>query len=123
MDFSNKNKKSDVVLKAFKAFLKNIDKVPRSILMDAGTEFVLVRKWCAENNIKTYLPYSSFHGSFIERFNQSIKNRVYRWMDSNKTENYIDSLGSILEGIIIPLTPQSVYPLIMHGVINPLIRE
>ena len=41
--------------------------------MDAGTEFVLVRKWCAENNIKTYLPYSSFHGSFIERFNQSMK--------------------------------------------------
>ena len=66
--------------------------------MDAGTEFVLVRKWCAENNIKTYLPYSSFHGAFIEWFNQSIKNLIYRWMDSNKTENYIDSLGSILEG-------------------------
>ena len=91
--------------------------------MDAGTEFVLVRKWCAENNIKTYLPYSTFHGSFIERFNQSIKNRMYRWMDSNKTENYIDSLGSILEDIIIPLTHQSVYPLISHGVINPLIHE
>ena len=66
--------------------------------MDAGTEFVLVRKWCAENNIKTYLPYSSFHGSLIERFNKSIKNRMYRWMDSNETENYIDSLGSTLEG-------------------------
>ena len=84
-------------LKHSKLFLKNIEKAPRSILMGAGTEFVLVRKWCAENNIKTYLPYSSFHGSFIERFNQSIKNRMYRWMDSNKTENYIDSLGSILE--------------------------
>ena len=92
------NKKSDVVLRAFKSFINNIDKIPRSILMDAGTEFVLVRKWCAENNIKTYLPYSSFHGAFIERFNQSIKNRIYRWMDSNKTENYIDSLASILEG-------------------------
>ena len=66
--------------------------------MDAGTEFVLVRKWCAENNIKTYLPYSSFHGSFIERSNQSIKIRMYRWMDLNKNENYIGSLGSILEG-------------------------
>ena len=96
--FPIKNKKSDVVLKVFKTFIKNIDKVPRSILMDAGTEFVLVRKWCAENNIKTYLPYSSFHGSFIERFNQSIKNRMYRWMDTNKTERYIDSLESLLEG-------------------------
>ena len=96
--FPIKSKKSDVVLKAFKSFINNVDKIPRSILMDAGTEFVLVRKWCAENNIRTYLPYSSFHGSFIERFNQSIKNRMYRWMDSNKTENYIDSLESILEG-------------------------
>ena len=34
----------------------------------------------------------------MERFNQSIKNRMYRWMDSNKTENCIHSLGSILEG-------------------------
>ena len=58
--------------------------------MDTGTEFVLVRKWCAENNIKTYLPYSSFRGSFIERFNQAIKNRMYSWMYSNKIENYID---------------------------------
>ena len=66
--------------------------------MDAGTEFVLVREWCAENNIKIYLSYSSFHGSFMERFNQSNKNRMLRWMDSNKTENNIDSLGSILEG-------------------------
>ena len=40
-----KNKKSDVGLKVSKTFIKNIDKVPRGILMDAGTEFVLVRKW------------------------------------------------------------------------------
>ena len=58
--------------------------------MDAGTEFVLVRKSCAENNIKTHLPYSSFDGSSIERFDQSINKRMYRWMDSNKAENYID---------------------------------
>ena len=79
----HRNKKSDVVLKAFKTFINNIDKIPRSILMNARTEFVLVRKWCAESNIKTYLPYSSFRGSLIESFNQSIKNRIYRWMDSN----------------------------------------
>ena len=54
------NKKSDVVLRAFKSFINNIDKIPRSILMDAGTEFVLVRKLCAENNIKTYLPIHLF---------------------------------------------------------------
>ena len=91
--------------------------------MDAGTELVLVRKWCAENNIKTYLPHSSFHGSFIGCFNQSIKNRMYRWVDSNKTENYIDSLGSILEGYNNCTRSSIGLPLISHGVINQLIHE
>ena len=84
-----KSKKSGVVLKAFNSLLRCMDKAPRSLLTDAGGEFVLVRKWCIKNNIKVYLPYSSFHGSYIERFNQSIKNRIYRWMDTNKTEKYI----------------------------------
>ena len=66
--------------------------------MDAGGEFTSVRRWCNENNIKSYLPYSSFHGSFIERFNQSDKNRLYRRMDANKTEKYIDHLEKILKG-------------------------
>ena len=66
--------------------------------MDAGAEIVLFRKRCAENNIKTYLRYSSFHGSFIEMSNQSIRNRMNRWMDTNKTERYIYSLVSLLEG-------------------------
>ena len=93
-----KNKKSDVVLSAFKILLKRMNRLPRSVLMDAGGEFTSVRRWCNENNIKTYLPYSSFHGSFIERFNQSIKNRLYRWMDANQTEKYIDHLEKILKG-------------------------
>ena len=93
-----KNKKSGVVLKAFKIPLRSMDKVPRSLLTDVGGEFVLVRKWCIKNNIKVYLPYSSFHGSYIERFNQSIKNRIYRWMDTNKTEKYINHLESLLQG-------------------------
>ena len=93
-----KSKKSDVVLHAFKTLLKRIVKVPRSVLTDAGGEFVLVRKWCTENNIRTYLPYSSFHGLFIERFNQSMKSRLYKWMDANQTEKYVSSVEKILEG-------------------------
>ena len=83
---------------AFKKLLQNINKTPRSLLTDAGGEFVLVRKWCEKNNIKTYIPSSSFYGAHIEKFNQTIKNRLYRWMDTNKTENYIPHLDSLLQG-------------------------
>ena len=62
--------------------------------MNAGNEFVSVRKLCAEIISKpTFLIHH-----FIEKFNQSIKKRMYRWMDTNKTERYIESLESLLEG-------------------------
>lgn len=47
-----KNKKSDVVLIAFKKLFQNINKTPRSLLTDAGGEFVLVRKWCEKTTSK-----------------------------------------------------------------------
>ena len=69
MDSPLKSEKSGEVLKSFKILLRGMDKAPRSLLTDAGGEFVLVRKWCIKNNIKVHLPYSSFHGLYIERFN------------------------------------------------------
>ena len=93
-----KSKKSGEVLNAFQKILKESGKKPHSILTDSGGEFSLVIKWCLKNNIKTYLPYSSFHGAIIERFNQSIKNRIYNWMDQYKTEKYSPHLQDILIG-------------------------
>ena len=95
-----------------------MNKLPRSVLMDAGGEFTSVRRWCNENNIKTYLPYSSFHGSFIERFNQSIKNRLYRWMDANQTEKYIDHLKNILRDTTNLYILRLVNHQIRHGIIS-----
>ena len=93
-----KLKKSEEVLNAFKKIIKEAKKTPHSILSDAGGEFSLLKKWCLNNNIKTYLPFSSFHGAIVERFNQTIKSRIYRWMDHYKTENYIPYLQNILLG-------------------------
>ena len=95
-----KSKKSVEVLKAFKKILKEAGKTPHSILSDSGGEFSLLKKWCLNNNIKTYLPYSSFHGAIVARFNQTIKNRIYRWMDQYKTDTYLPHLQDILLGIL-----------------------
>jgi hypothetical protein len=49
-----KNKKSDVVLIAFKKLFQSINKTPRSLLMDAGGEFVDTLKKlfkCNQNNV------------------------------------------------------------------------
>ena len=124
--FPLKSKTSENVLKGFKSILKTSGKIPKSILTDAGGEFSLVRKWCKDQNISTYLPYSSFHGAIIERFNQTIKNRIYRWMDHFTTEKYITHLEQILEGYnnsnhsTIGVSPNVAWS---DRSIHPLIRE
>ena len=95
-----KSKSGKDVLIGFKEILKRAQKIPSSILSDSGKEFrnKIFLSFCKENNIKTYEAFSSFHGAIVERFNQSIKNRLFKWMDFNKTENYLPYLSQILEG-------------------------
>ena len=45
-----------------------------------------------------YILHSSIHGAYIENFNKTIKNRLYRWMDANTSERYMIHLDSILQG-------------------------
>ena len=95
-----KSKNSHDVLTGFKNILNKIEKIPNSILSDSGTEFRNkdFLKYCNEKNIKTYEAFSSFHGAIVERFNQTLKNRIYKWMDHYKTERYLPYLQDILSG-------------------------
>ena len=59
--------------------------------------------WLENGALKIISEHISHIDHFTDRLLKRVlinqlKNRMYRWMDSNKTENYIDSLGSILEG-------------------------
>lgn len=93
-----KNKKSSTVLNGFKTILQRAKKFPRSVVSDSGTEFTNKNfvQHCKENSIKCYQSYTSTHASFVERFNRTIKNRIYSYMDSHKTQRFVDVVQDII---------------------------
>ena len=93
-----RNKQSSSVLEGFKKVLKIAKEYPDTILSDSGTEFTNKNflKFCSDNSIKCFRSYTSIHAPYVERFNRTIKNIIYAYMDGNKTERFIDSLSNII---------------------------
>ena len=93
-----KNKKSETVLNGFKEMLRKANKYPSSVMTDGGTEFTnsLFIQFCKRNSIEFKRSYTSYHASFVERFNRTIKNRIYSYMDGARTERFIDVLQDII---------------------------
>ena len=93
-----KDKKSQTVLSGFKALLQKAKKYPSSVVSDSGSEFTNNKfvQFCKENSIKCHQSYTSIHASFVERFNRTIKNRIYSYMDSHNTQRFVDVLQDII---------------------------
>lgn len=85
------DKKASTVLSAFKSVLKEAKTHPKILVVDRGTEFNNreFTKFCEENNIKIYTPDSSVHAAYIERFNRTLQNLIYRFMTENETYRFI----------------------------------
>lgn len=93
-----KNKDSKSVLKEFKNIIDNLDKKPLTIVCDRGSEFVnkSFKDFCNIENIELILPKSNIHASYVERFNRTIQNLIFKFMTENSTNRYIDHLDQIL---------------------------
>lgn len=85
------DKKASTVLSAFKSVLKEAKEKPKILVVDRGTEFNNREfiKFCNDNNIKIYTPDSSVHAAYIERFNRTLQNLIYRFMTENETYRFI----------------------------------
>ena len=63
------------------------------------TEFSnqLFKDYCVQNKIKCFNPDTSIHAAFVERFNRSLQDLIYRYKTENETRRYIDVLPQLLE--------------------------
>ena len=93
-----KNKQGETVLKAF----KNIEKrVPEGIgtflLTDAGSEFIYkgFQDYLQSKNIERGIP--NDHAAHVERFNQTIKADIEKYLEENQTNRYIDMLPNLTQ--------------------------
>ena len=88
------NKTATSFMQGFISIMQRAKSFPRRILSDKGAEIKnkIFQAYCRENNIKLIYSNNLTHAPFIERFNRTLKNLMFRYMTHNETNRYIDTL-------------------------------
>lgn len=94
-----KSKNSKSMLKAFKKLFKQCKVNISNIQTDFGLEFYnkLVQNYFKRLNIHHYSSYSEHKASVVERFNRTLKSRLFRIFTHTNSYRYIDTLKSVLK--------------------------
>lgn len=92
-----KSKTADEVTKAFATILKKKSNVPKNLQVDQATEFFnakfqdLMKKY----KINLYHTYSVLKASVVERFNRTLKNKLWKIFSLQGNYRYIDILPKV----------------------------
>jgi|688.fasta_scaffold79921_6 hypothetical protein len=94
-----KRKNGNYTTLAFKSVLIKSKRCPKKIQLDKGTEFLnsSFKKLLVEYNIKYYHLKSSVKACIIERFNRTLKEKMWRYFTYLGKYKYIDVLAGFLE--------------------------
>ena len=95
-----KNKKGITIAKAFKNIWKSEQNMlPKYIWTDKGKEFdnKLFRDLLKKKNVHLYWTENEEKSTVVERWNRTIKSRMWKYFTKNRTGVYIDVLPSIIE--------------------------
>ena len=92
-----KDKKAETVLKALTLMLSGVNK-PRSVRSDFDGEFknAKVKEFFDKSNIKHFFAHPPLKAQIVERFNQSLKQMIYRYLHNRNSYRYIDKLAQIV---------------------------
>ena len=91
------NKSGETVLNAITPIItKN---TPKYIHADQGNEFFNknVKKFLTKHDIKLYFTNSEVKASIVERFNRTLKEKMWRYFEYSDTFRYIDKLKDFIE--------------------------
>ena len=93
-----KSKVSKNIITAFQEIFSSGRK-PYKLQTDAGTEFVNkeVQKYLKSEFIDFFVTKSETKASVVERFNRTLKERMWRYFTKNNSYRYLDILPNMLE--------------------------
>ncbi|GFV05404.1 putative uncharacterized transposon-derived protein F54H12.3 [Trichonephila clavipes] len=93
-----KNKSANVVLEAFQKLLKQIGPI-KHLQTDQGKEFYnkKLQNLFTKNKINHYSSHSEYKASVVERFNRTLKNKLFRIFTHRGSYKYIDTLSRVLK--------------------------
>lgn len=92
-----KNKTAASVLSAFKTLFKKLGRV-KFINSDKGREFInhQLKSFFIKKGVNHYVTESEYKASVVERFNRTLKNKLYRIFTYRNSFKYLDILDSVL---------------------------
>ena len=77
-----KDKTGQSLRNAFEVIFKKDGRVPERLQMDAGKEFLNYnfQKYLATKNVRHFVTYNETKAQIVERFNRTLKNRMWRYL-------------------------------------------
>ena len=93
-----KSKTGEAVTKAFKQMIKKGRK-PLYLQTDNGAEFYnnKVQRFLKTNGIYHFSTYNETKASVVERFNRTLKSKMYRYFTAKNTRRYIHVLKNLVD--------------------------
>jgi transposase InsO family protein len=93
-----KNKSAAIVNIAIKSIFDS-GRIPKRIHTDQGKEFLnkTIAETLKKHNIKLYTLNSEMKASIVERFNRTLREKMWRYFSHNVTYRYIDILQDLLK--------------------------
>ena len=123
------NKTGNTLIQAFQTILKSSQRFPKSLQTDKGSEF-------KNKDFQSFLKKKKIHffntenpetkASIVERFQRSLKSRMWKYFTHEKTRRYVDTLQDMVHAYnhsfhrSIQTTPASVTPETEHEVARHL---
>ena len=86
------------ITEAFNKILKQSNRKPDKLWVDQGSEFFnrVMDQWLKSNDIERYNTFNEGKAVVVERFNRTIKSRMWKFFSANNTYRYIDVLDELI---------------------------
>ena len=93
-----KNKTGKEVVKVFERILKTSQRKPQNLQTDKGKEFYngLMQQWLKKEGIYHFSTEGDAKASVVERFNRTLKGRMYRYFTAANTMKYVNVLQDLV---------------------------
>ena len=94
-----KDKKTESVSLAFDGIIKKSKRKPDKLWTDKGSEFISkhFKEFLKKNNIKLYHTENEEKSSIVERWNRTMKNRMWKMFSANNNTVYWDKLKDLVD--------------------------
>ena len=94
-----KTKTGKDITKAFDHIIEGSGRKPSRLWVDKGTEFYnkTFKKYLEQNDIHMYSTHNEGKAVVVERFNRTIKTRMWKYFSANSTTRYFDILPALLQ--------------------------